>query len=1022
VTISELCIRRPVFATVLSLLILLVGLIASQKLALREYPNVDQPVINVFTNYTGATSEVIESEITAPIEEAMSGLEGVDYISSTSRSGTSAVNITFQRDRDIEDAAAGVRDRLARVQYKLPETVLAPIIWKQEADSTPLMWLIVGSTRHEKAELTEIADDVIEDRLAVVEGVGEILIAGGRSRAMRIWVDRGLLAAYELSIQDVEDAIRRQNVEIPTGRLESSSVELDMLAKTGLSTPEEFAAIVVADKDGYLVRLRDIARVELGSAEVRNNTKYNGKPSLALGVRLQSLANPLGVSQKIREELGDIRELLPAGVTVVVASDASESISASINNVYGTLAEAVVLVVLVIFIFLRSLRATLIPTVTIPISLIGVTALMWWWGFSINTLTLLAQVLGIGIVVDDAIVVLENIHRHIENGMEPRKAAIQGSEEIFFAVVAMTITLAAVFAPLAFSEGATGKLFVEFALTLAGAVIISGFIAVTLTPMMCARLLRESSVPADLPAGKQALARLSDSIENSIRALERGYVNVSRRSLRRPWISVLVLLIVTAVALALVWRLPRELAPYEDVGAVRVLAIAPEGTNLAYGEKYMDDLIRKVQKIPEVVDIFANYGNPTVNMHNFGARLVDWDDRERNQFDIMRQVQGIIAEQTGMNFITVNQPPLGQFGGAQPVNLLLQSSLPIEQLARVAGQVTDKLRQNPALQGVNLDLTLNKPQLEISLDREKLADAGIEVDTVSRTLGTLFGGRNVTEFQRGARKYDVVVQLAEGHRREPSDIREIYLRGTGDTLTLLEDVASIGETLVPREVKHFNRLRVANIKASPAHGYALGEALDAAVADIRAMHLEDVTLDYGGQSREYLESGQQIYFTFTLSMIVIYLVLAAQFESFRDPFIILLAVPFAILGASLLLNITGKSFSIFSQIGMITLVGLIAKHGIMLVDTANRQRLEGIAKLDAIIESCAQRFRPIVMTTAAMTLGAVPLALATGAGAESRSQIGWVIVGGLLGGTLLTLLVTPSLYLLISREKLQVSH
>jgi multidrug efflux pump len=1019
VNIAEICIKRPVFATVLSLMILLVGIVSMERLPLREYPRVDQPVLNIWTRYTGATAEVIESEVTAPIEEMMSGLEGIDFMRSTSRAGESVVTIAFKQDREIEAAAADVRDRLGQVSYSLPEDISAPVIWKQDADMSPLLWITVAGHSMSLMELTEFANEQIKDRLLIIKGVGQIITWAGRDFAMRIWVDRIALASFGLTVQDVEQAIRRQNVDIPSGRIESSRTELNILAKTSLQSPEQFGQIIIAEKDGYLIRLKDLARVELGSSEVRTSARVNGENTLAFGVRLQSVANPLEVAEAVNAELEQIRQGLPEGIEVETVVDGSDHIRESIDNVYTTLIEALILVVLVIFVFLRSPRATLIPAVTIPISLIGVNALMWWWGFSVNTLTLLALVLGIGIVVDDAIVVLENIHRHIEAGMERKAAAIRGSKEIFFAVIAMTLTLAAVFAPLGFSEGPTGKLFIEFALTLAGAVIISGFTALTLTPMMCAYLLENGHPQPPGNGISRKIHQLSAGVESSIVGLTSAYVALARKLTRKPLPALGVVAGVIVAAVAITAALPRELAPYEDTGLVMAFAIAPEGTNIEYGERYSTQLVANILAIPEVDKVLASYGSPTVNQHRFTIKLSDWHLRQRSQFEVHEDIKALVAAAPGMIFITMNRPPLGQQSRQRPVNLLLQSSLPYAELASISEQVMDKLRGNTALSGLNLDLTLNKPQLELALDREKIADMGLKVDTVGRTLETLFGGRNVTEFQRGAKKYDVIVQMAAEERSDPTDIREVYLRTDRDQLVLLEDVVYLQETIVPRQLDHFNKLRAANITASPAPGYSLGEALQSAVADIESMQLAGISLEFSGESREFLQSSQQIYFTALLSLVFIFLVLAAQFESFRDPLIILLAVPFAILGASLLLTATGKSFSIFTQIGMITLVGLITKHGIMLVDATNRMRLEGEDKFEAMMQACGQRFRPILMTSAAMVLGSVPLAIAAGAGAESRSQIGWVIVGGLTVGTILTLLVTPALYMLISPDRLR---
>lgn len=1014
-SLSELCIKRPVFATVLSLVILLVGLVAVERLVLREYPLVDKPTINIRTFYIGASAEIVESEVTTPIEELMAGLEGVDFMSSTSRPGVSQIDITFKSDHNIEEAASGVRDRIARVQARLPREILPPTIYKQEADSDPIIYLVFSSATKSIESLTEITRDLVKDRLQVIEGVSEIYTYGGRELAMRIWIDRAALAAYGLTVQEVENAIRRQNVDIPSGFVESAATELTILANTGLRSPEEFANIVVSKRDGVQIRVRDVARVELGSAATRTQVRVDGVSAMLLAVRAQSVANPLNVSNLVHAELEKIRPLLPEGVQMDVTMDVAQDIRASIDNVYDTFIEAVLLVVLVIFVFLRRVRATLIPLVTIPISLIGVNALMWWWGFTINTLTLLAMVLAIGIVVDDAIVVLENVYRHIEKGKPARQAAIDGSKEIFFAVVAMTLTLAAVFAPLAFAEGDTGKLFIEFALTLAGAVLISGFIAVTLTPMMCSKMLSQ----ADHQPSDSAWQRMSQRLDDHIDWWSEGYGRVATWFVQHRWTAIAALIVSAVGALVLLSQLPQELAPKEDKNRVVIIAMGPEGSNIGYAEKHMDALATDIRKIPEMRLVFAIYGRPTVNRHMFTALLKDVDERERSQFDIHADIKKIIAKHTGMIFISMDMPSLSRSRGSRPIQLVLRSSAPTEELADKAQQVVDMLNESGVVTGVNLDLRLNKPQLEIDYNRERLADAGIAVETVSRTLETLFGGRVVTEFQRGPRQYDVIVQTENDDRVDPRDVDEVYLRAEDSSLVALQDVIEQRETIVPREISHFNKLRAAQITALPADGFGLGDALAEAVEKINALNIPDLEVDVMGQSREFMSAGGEIYVTMLLAVIFIYLVLAAQFESFSDPVIILLSVPFAVFGAALLLTLTGKTLSIFSQIGIITLVGLITKHGIMLVDTANRLRDEGLNKIEAILEASRQRFRPIIMTTGAMVLGSLPLAMAVGAGSESRSQIGWVVVGGLAIGTVFTLLITPVLYAMLSRSARQ---
>jgi multidrug efflux pump len=1022
VNISEVCIQRPVFTSVIMLLLVLVGMVASQRLSLREYPAVEPAAITIYTNYPGATAEIVETEITTPIEDLVSSLEGIDTVTSTSRAGSSVINITFKPSRELDAAAADVRDRIALANRFLPKEVELPVIRKQNNDDRPFYWVSLTGPARSHLELTEIADSVVKDRMAAAEGVGQVVLWSGREYAMRIWIDRLALASYGLTVQDVETALRKQNVNIPAGQVETPLMEMTIHGKTSLHTRAEFENIVVAERDGYLIRLKEVSNIEIGPREERKGSTHNNKATIALGAQLQSKANPLAVSQELQQIIAETQSILPDDVHLETIVDTSKYIKASISNVYSTLFEALILVVLVIFIFLRSFSAIFIPAITIPISLIGVNALMWWWGFSLNTLTLLALVLGIGIVVDDAIVVMENIHRHIENGMKPKAAALRGSKEIFFAIIAMTLTLVAVFAPLGFSEGTTGKLFIEFALTLAGAVLISGFTALTLTPMMCSRILRAEKPRNNTNGWRKKLRNCSGAVGNFFDQLNHRYISGVSELTAKPRFAIVVIAAISVIALTLTLKLPNELAPYEDTGAIPSLMLAPEGTNMHYGQKYAHDMIEELLELPEIETVFTNYGNPIPNMHNLILLLTPWDERERDSFEIGNDVRQIMARTPGMIFMTVYHAPLGQTSWNQPVNLLLQSDKPIEELAMVAGQVMEQLQQNPMLVGLNLDLKLNKPQLEISLDREKLADTGVTLENVALTLETLFGGRNVTEFQRGSKKYDVVVQLNADARNSPSDLREIYMRNAAGELILLEEVIDLEESTVPRQLNHFAKKRVANITAAPAPGYTLGEALSSATADIKAMNLSGITLEYKGLSREYLKSGNQIYQTAALSLVFIYLVLAAQFESYRDPVVILISVPFAVFGAALALHAAGHTFSIYSQIGMITLVGLISKHGIMLVDTANRLRQEGRTKYDAIIESCHQRFRPILMTTAAMTLGAIPLALASGAGAASRSQLGWTIVGGMLGGTILTLLVTPSVYMLISKNKLSTQN
>ncbi len=1005
-SITDLCIRRPVLATVLNLMLVLVGVIAYDRLTVREYPKIDEPVVTVDTLYPGASANIIESQVTKILEDSLAGIEGIEVITSISRQEQSQISITFKLDRDPDDAAADVRDRVGRVRQDLPDEVDEPQIAKVEADAQPIIWLAFSSDTHSAMEISDYADRFVKDRLQNINGVANVRIFGERRMSMRLWLKPERLAAYRLTPQDVEDALRRQNVEVPAGRIESSNREFTVVAETDLAKPEEFEHMIVARDGDALVRFRDIGRAEIAPEDVRRITRFNGKEAVALGVIKQATANPLEVSSGVMDLFPSIKENLPAGMQIHVAYDSSVFIERSIEGVFRTIVEAVILVILVIFVFLRSVRSTLIPMVTIPVSLIGAFMMMYMLGFSINTLTLLAMVLAIGLVVDDAIVMLENIYRYIEEGMQPMEAALKGAKEISFAVIAMTITLAAVYAPVAFMEGRTGKLFTEFALTLAGAVLISGFIALTLSPMMCSRLLKHETHHG----------RFYNGIERGLLWIQNSYVRLLDKALMLRWQVLILGLSVAAVGGWLYATLPSELSPIEDRGTVVVAGLAPEGSTITYTADWMAKLEPMFNAIPEVEKYFVIGGFPVVSQGIAFVRLSAWEKRSRKQQEIVAELQPkIFGGIPGIMAFPTNPPSLGRRTSSKPIEFVVLTSGTYEELNQVVDALMQKAAENPQIVSLDTDLKLNKPEIRVDVERDKAATLGVDIATLGRTLETLLGGRQVTRFKKEGEEYDVIVQVEDALRTSPTDISGIYVRAQNGEMVQLSNLIALRETVAPRELNHFNQMRAAKITANVTPGYTLGEALnflnEAASTTIKPTML----IDYDGESREFRESSSTLAVTFVLALLFIYLVLAAQFESFGSPFIIMMTVPLSMTGALLLLYITGGTLSIYSQMGLITLIGLITKHGILIVEFANHALAEGKNTKEAVREACLLRLRPILMTTGTMLLGAAPLALASGAGAESRAQIGWVIIGGMGLGTLFTLFVIPVVFTLVKR-------
>lgn len=1011
--ISEICIKRPVLATVINLIIILIGLICFTRLTLREYPNIDVPIVSIETTLPGADPALVESQVTVPLEESLSGIEGVNYMTSHSRPESSEISIYFMLNVDPNIAIANVRDRVGTVRDKLPKDIKEPVISKVESNAEPIIWLAFSADKYSPLEVTELANKLIKDRIQTIPGVAQVTIFGARKYSMRIWLYPKHLAAYHLTPIDVENAIKAQNIEVPAGRIESDTREFTVLTSTDLNTPKQFENIILKNVNGYLVHLKDVAKVEEAARDTRQIARYNGKEAIALGIVKQSTANPLDISNKIKAILPALQASLPKGVQMEFAYDTATYIKQSIISVFETIFVAILLVVGVIFLFLKSVRATLIPLVTIPVSLIGACSLMYLFGFSINTLTLLAFVLAIGLVVDDSIVVLENIYRHMERGIDKVKAAILGISEIGFAVVAMTLTLVFVFTPIAFARGETGKLFIEFALTLASAVVISGFAALTLSPMMASRMLRASDTH-----GKSYF-----NIEEKLRKLTEKYQSILRYCLEHNSIIILLAIAACFISVLLFLNIKSELAPTEDKGNFLIMASGPQGSSLKYTDSYIKDIEDYLNKIPEVESHFSAVGFPIVSRAISFVNLKPWSDRSIKQQKIVESLGPLLYYNiSGLLAFPINPPSIGQGEISRPIEVVLQTTASYQELKKTLDQIIAQLKSSGIVENIDSDLQLNTPQLKVKVRRNKVAAIGSSVEEVTRVIESLISGKQITRYKKGSEQYDVVLQATEDERILPQNIYSYYIRAKNGEMIPLSNVVELIETVSAAELNHFNKLRSTTITATLGKNVSLNQAIqyiEGVVFDIAPSNFQ---IDYAGVTREFKESQHTMLLVFVLALSFIYLVLAAQFESFIDPFIILISVPLALVGALLALKLSGGTLNIYSQIGLITLIGLITKHGILIVEFSNQLRHQGQPTINAIIQAATLRLRPILMTTSAMILGALPLALSSGAGSESRQDLGWVIVGGLLVGTAFTLFVVPVIYSLFAFKKEDLKH
>ena len=1020
--LSDISIKRPVFAAVVSLILVIFGLYSMKDLAIREYPDIDAPIVSVITLYKGAPATIIESQVTQIIEDSVSGIEGVKQITSKSREERSEVTIEFVVSRDVDAAASDVRDKISGSIGNLPLDAESPIVLKTEADASPFIWIGMKSNEWNAIQLSDYADRYLVDTFSVVPGVAKVMIGGERRPAMRVWLNRRSMAAYGITVNDIENALLKQNLELPSGRVESDRREFAVRTDSGLVTVKQFEDIVIIQKANYLVRLSDVAEINLGTEEERYEVRANGEPAIGLGVIKQSKANELEIANGIRAKLAELQASVPEQVELFIAYDRSRFVDASIKEVFKALAIAMCLVIAVIFVFLRSFWATLIPAVAIPVSLISSFIILDMFGFSINVLTLLAYVLAVGLVVDDAIIVLENIHRRIENNEPILLASIRGSRQIGFAVIATTLSLIAVFVPLSMMGGNTGRLFSEFGISMAGAVLFSSFVALTLTPMMCSKILKQ----------KKSNNLIYRSSENGFLLLNKGYEWLLDKTLSFPIIIVAIGIAFSAASYSLFKEVPKEFAPTEDRGVFLVVLMAPEGATLNYTRDYLlevEDQLSAIgpkgtQEIDTLFGVLApGLSRPSpVNFAIAFVVLKPWEERARSQQSIVKEFFPKLLGIPGANVFAINPPSLNQPGRKAPVQFVLGGPS-YETLKDWSKIIINKTKEeNPKLLSVDGDYKETKPELKVDINRDRAAAMEVSIADIGRTLETMLGSRFVTTLNDRGVQYNVVLQARNKDRETPNDLENIYVRNANNNLIPLNNLITTKETAAPKELNRFDRMRSVTISASLAPGYSLGEALDYLDNLALTSLPPEARISYAGQSREFRDSSSSLMITFGLALLVVFLVLAAQFESFVHPIIIMLSVPLAITGALATLYLTGITLNVYSQIGLVMLIGLVAKNAILIVEFANQLREQGRSIKDAVKESAAARLRPILMTTIATVFGAMPLALATGAGAESRSSIGWVIVGGVTFSTLLSLFVVPTLYNLLARFTKPSSH
>ena len=1014
--ISEISIHRPIFATVISMMLLVVGLIGLTRLwsSIRELPDVNAPVVSIETTYRGASPQIIETKITQPIEDRIAGIERIDKLRSSSSDERSQISVEFELDRDIDEAANDIRDRVGRVVSSLPEEADPPEISKADVTAEPIIYLNLSSNTLDSLALTDYAERYVLDRFSAVPGVARVRLTGDRRYAMRIWIDRTALAARALTVNDVEAALRKENVQFPAGRIESRQREFTLNTDTGFDTAEDFRNLIIGrGPDGYLVKLSDVADVQLAAENERTIARTNRIPGVSLGLEAQTNANALEVAKRVRAEVAALNKDLPAGTQLAVNTDRAVFIEASLHEVMVALAISFTLVLLVMYVFLGNWRATLIPAVTIPISILAACAAMSTMGFTLNVLTLLGMVLAIGLVVDDAIVVLENIYRRIEHGEPSLLAAIDGSREIGFAVIATTLVLSAVFVPISFLGGRVGRLFSEFGFTLAASILFSCLVALTLTPMLTSQLFRSGATRS----------RVSDRVSEVFRSLSQWYGRVLRRALNHSWAVVITAVAAFAAGIALFMTFQSESTPSDDRGAVRVMLNGPEGASLGYMDRYarqLEDILEGESRRYGDIERFnirvpgGGGGVGEVNRARAFVVLKDWGERERSAEEIAASIRRKVSELPGVRASVVT-PTAFNWGASDPVQAVIQGP-DYETLTQWTDKLIAYARKNPGLVNLDTDYQERKPQIRVSVDRSRAAELGVSLESIGRTVETMMGSRIVTTFIREGREYYVILQGRSEDRASPTDLNNLYVRSDRGTLIPLASVVKMEERATSAERNRFDRLRAITVSAGLAPGYSMGEAVDFFRQAVETQLPASAKLSFDGESREYLKSSQSMYWTLAGALLVVFLVLAAQFESFTLPFVIMTTVPLAIVGAAVGMWLHGISINIFSQVAIVMLIGLAAKNGVLIVEFANQLRDRGVEFTQAIVQAASTRLRPVLMTSLCSAFGSIPLLLAVGAGAETRRPIGAVVLYGVMISMVLTLVVVPAVYNLVARN------
>lgn len=1013
--LSELSLKRPVLAVVCSIVILIFGGIGFTFLGVREYPAIDPAVINVRTSYTGANAEIIEQQITEPLEKAVNGVQGVKNITSSSAQGNSNITVEFELEVDLEKAANDVREKVSQVLNNLPQDIDAPpIVTKADSDSDPIIFCQVQSKQKTLLELTNFAENVVQERLQTIPGVSAINIFGRRP-AMRIWIDPAKLAAYRLTIPDIRTALDRENIELPGGKVRGNVTEMTVKAYGKLTTEDDFNNLIIKEDNTKIIRLRDLGRAELGPENEESLTLKNNFPSVNVGVIAQPGSNQISIADEVYKRLEQIRKDMPNDIILEVGFDRTVFVRKAVKEVKETLLIAIGLVIIIIFLFFREWTLALRPLIDIPVSLIGAFFIMYVAGFSINVLTMLSLVLATGLVVDDGIVVTENIYKKMEGGMNKYQAAREGSKEIYFAVIATSITLAIVFLPIIFLQGFVGRLFREFGIVVAGAVLISAFVSLSLTPVL----------NIYLTSSTQKHSWFYQKTEPFFEGLENFYQNTLSRFLKQRWLAWVLILACGTLIYFIGKGLPSELAPIEDRSRLRAALIAPEGTDFDYMERYVKEISQQViDSIPEkrIVLAFAPSfsGTGGVNSAFLSMGLKDPKDRTKTQDQVAKDLTRIFSRYTNLRILTVQEQTISVGLGSRgslPVQFVVQH-LDFEKLKQRLPQFMDEVSKSPIFQGFDLNLKFNKPELQITIDRLRASELGVSVLDITNTLQLALSGRRFGYFIMNGKQYEVIGQVDRENRDEPIDLKAFYVRNRNGDLIQLDNVVTFTETANPPTIFHFNRYKSATVSAGLAPGYTLGDGIKE-MNRISSKILDDTfTKSLSGASRDFNESASNTSFAFLLALVLIYLVLAAQFESFVDPFIIMITVPLALAGAVLSLQLFGQSLNIFSQIGIIMLIGLVTKNGILIVEFANQKRLVGMPKTEAARDAAVARLRPILMTTLATTLGALPIALSMGSAGNSRVPLGIVIVGGMLFSLVLTLYVVPALYTYLSNKKI----